>query len=295
MGPALDIANQKSLLNKETLSWGKMGGKIPRELKTKVIHQWLQGIRREAIAKNFDLGTGTISNIIKDASLEEEYHDMVLFRQLALELNEYGIKPLILGYALRYSRMSEDNGIEINYLEPLVADFASYCFKHQISVVTLIQSGYNALLLEKELGVPVKMLTAHITRLKKTRKELLDQCQNQFKKLREMQDEYEITRKEYEIRKDKTKEYKEKHPLIEANIELENELAEMHERWKQDKETISRLESDLAEQDREVALLEGANLSKEEQLIDAKNQLSVQQKRIDKLNRERGMNKQSGL
>ena len=55
-----------------------MGGKIPREIKEKVIREWLRGTRRETIAENNDLADGSISNIVKDASLQVEYHDMAL-------------------------------------------------------------------------------------------------------------------------------------------------------------------------------------------------------------------------
>ena len=63
-----------------------MGGTIPRKIKERVIRDWLQGMPRETIAKNNDLGVGTITNIIKDASLRKEYHDLELFRHLALVL-----------------------------------------------------------------------------------------------------------------------------------------------------------------------------------------------------------------
>ena len=57
----------------------------------------------------------------------------------------------------------EDNGIDLNQVEPIISDFAIY-FKHQISFDMLIQSGYEALSLEKELGVPVNKLSEHVTR-----------------------------------------------------------------------------------------------------------------------------------
>jgi hypothetical protein len=36
----------------------KMGGKIPRNIKVKVIRQWLDGRTRERIAKKEDIGAG---------------------------------------------------------------------------------------------------------------------------------------------------------------------------------------------------------------------------------------------
>jgi hypothetical protein len=159
---------------------GEMGGKIPRQIKEKVVRQWLQGTRRSTIAKDNGIGEGTVTNIIKDASLQEEYHDMELFRQLALLLNENGLEPIVVGFSLRLLKIMENDGIDVNQVEPLISDFATFCFKHKISFDTLIQSGYEALSLEKELGVPIKMLAEHIARAKKTRDDLLDESQKRL-------------------------------------------------------------------------------------------------------------------
>ena len=42
----------------------KLGGKIPRNIKEKVIRQWLHGLTRENIAREDDIGTGTVTAII---------------------------------------------------------------------------------------------------------------------------------------------------------------------------------------------------------------------------------------
>jgi hypothetical protein len=107
-----------------------MGGKIPREIKEKVIREWLRGTRRETIAENNDLAVGSISNIVKDTSLQVEYHNMALFRHLAVILNENGLEPVIVGFAVRLLKIMEDNGIALNQVEPIISDFAIYCFKH---------------------------------------------------------------------------------------------------------------------------------------------------------------------
>jgi len=42
----------------------KLGGNIPRNIKEKVIRQWLDGLTREGIAKENDIGAGTVTAII---------------------------------------------------------------------------------------------------------------------------------------------------------------------------------------------------------------------------------------
>jgi hypothetical protein len=255
-----------------------MGGKIPREIKERVIRGWLQGIKREKIAETNDLADGSITNIVKDASLQAEYHDMELFRHLAVILNENGLEPVIVGFAVRLLKIMKDNGIDVNQVEPIISDFAIYCFKHQISFDKLIQSGYEALALERELGVPVKMLSEHVTQAKITRDDLLDQSQTQLRMLRDAQSEYEII-------KSKLEEFKKEYPLVESSIELKKELDETKERCKQ-YEQINGLERKLSEADEYNTRLEGANVDKDSKLKTAMHQLSVYQERLDKQKKE---------
>jgi hypothetical protein len=164
---------------------------------------------------------------------------MVLFRHLALVLNESGLEPFIVGFAVRLVKIMEDNGIDVNQVEPIISDFATYCFKHQISFDTLIQSGYEALSLEKELGVPVKMLTERITRAKKILDNLLRESHSQFALLRDAKTEYERVITE-------TEEYKKDYPLVGRTIEFKTGLNE-EEKCEQYEHIIKGLKKDLSE------------------------------------------------
>ena len=59
-----------------------MPAKIPKSIRERVIKQWLQGVSRDEIAKNNDIGAGTVTAIIKDA--KQEIHDIDLLRAMAL-------------------------------------------------------------------------------------------------------------------------------------------------------------------------------------------------------------------
>jgi hypothetical protein len=190
---------------------------------------------------------------------------MELFRHLAVILNENGLEPVIVGFAVRLLKIMENNGIDLNQVEPIISEFAIYCFKHQISFNTLIQSGYEALALERELGVPVKMLSEHVTQAKITRDDLLDQSQTQQRMLR-------VFKKEY--------------PLVESSIELKKELDETKERCKQYEQIINGLERKLSEEEQHNTRLEGANVDKDSKLKTAMHQLSVCQERLDKQKKE---------
>nr|MDQ3984660.1 hypothetical protein [Thermoproteota archaeon] len=61
-----------------------MPAKIPKSIGEQVLKQWLQGMSRDQIAKDNDVGAGTVSAIIKDA--KQEIPDIDLLRQVALVL-----------------------------------------------------------------------------------------------------------------------------------------------------------------------------------------------------------------
>ena len=53
-----------------------MRPKIPEPIRSNVIGQWLHGISRDEIAKNNDIGTGTVSAIIKEVMQEDPEFDL---------------------------------------------------------------------------------------------------------------------------------------------------------------------------------------------------------------------------
>jgi hypothetical protein len=59
-----------------------MGGRIPKNIKEKVIRLWVQGWRRERVARENDIGAGTVTAIIKEAGAQKEYHDIDLLRNV---------------------------------------------------------------------------------------------------------------------------------------------------------------------------------------------------------------------
>jgi len=48
-----------------------MGGRVPLTIRRQVIKQWLDGHSRDQIAKDNDIGAGTVSAIIKQCGQEK--------------------------------------------------------------------------------------------------------------------------------------------------------------------------------------------------------------------------------
>lgn len=154
-----------------------MGGKIPRNIKEKVIRQWLDGLTRESIAKENDIGAGTVTGIIQEARIKEEYQDIDLLRQVSLKSKEEGLELPELGFAIRLKRIMEENGINEDQIESIIQDFATYCLRHDVSYDTVIKSGREALYLEEKYRVPIEKIPEYIIKAKKTLDNLEDERQ----------------------------------------------------------------------------------------------------------------------
>ena len=145
-----------------------MGGKIPKNIKEQAIRQWLQELTRERIAKENDIGTGTVSAIMKEARQQKEYHDIDLLRQISTKLKEDGLEPAQLGFAIRLKKIMEENDIREDQLESLILDINSYCLKHKVTLDKVFESGYEALNLEFKFGISVEKIPEFIIQGKKT-------------------------------------------------------------------------------------------------------------------------------
>jgi hypothetical protein len=152
-----------------------MGGNIPRNIKEKVIRQWLDGLTRESIAKENDIGAGTVTGIIQEARKQEEYQEADLLREVSLKSKEEGLQLPELGFAIRLKRIMEENGINEDQIESIIQDIAAYCLRHKASYDTVIQNGREALYLEQKFQVPIEKIPEYIIQGKETLDNLEDE------------------------------------------------------------------------------------------------------------------------
>jgi hypothetical protein len=140
-------------IRKENLTLTKMGGKISRYIKEKVVRQWLSGLTREEIVKKEDIGAGTVTGIIQEARKQAEYNDIDLLREVALRLKVEDLELPLIGFAIRLKRIMEENDIKEDQTESIIRDFATYSLRHKLSYDIIIKSGYEALYLEHKFGI----------------------------------------------------------------------------------------------------------------------------------------------
>jgi hypothetical protein len=228
-----------------------LGGKIPRNIKVKVIRQWLDGLTRERIAKKEDIGAGTVTAIIQEARKEEEYNNLDLLRELAVRLRAEGVGLPLLAFATRLKRIMEENDINEDQIEPIIQDFATYCLRYKIPYDTIIKIGREALYLEQKYGVPIEKIPEYITQGKETidrleyeRLAILRQKQQAGEELDPKQQKLDTIVHEFE-------KYRKEIPSIQRIIELENELgkAKKKNEWHEISERALTKERDDAQRE----------------------------------------------
>ena len=144
-----------------------MGGIIPRTIKNRVIHQWIDGLTREEIARENDIGAGNVTAIIQDARKHKEYNDIDPLRQVSFRLRAEGLDSSSFAFAIRLKSIMEENAINEDQIEPIIQDFSTYSLRQKIPYDIIIKSGREALYLEELYGVPIEKIPEYITQRKK--------------------------------------------------------------------------------------------------------------------------------
>ena len=148
-----------------------MRPKIPEPVRRNVINGWLHGISRDEVAKNNDIGAGTVSAIIKEAMQEDPEFD--LQRQVALSLKkEYNLDIKSFASLIRIrnklikeiglnndekSKIEEVQEIE-HKIELLIVNLAVFCFKRGFSIDKFVDVIENMSSLEHRTKIPIEQL-----------------------------------------------------------------------------------------------------------------------------------------
>ena len=92
-----------------------MPAAIPETIKSKVISQWLLGLKRDIIAEKNNISAGAISNITNDWSIALE--NLKLMHSGVSKSNEYaGLTPAQCAIGFRTMRLLNEQNIDADAL-----------------------------------------------------------------------------------------------------------------------------------------------------------------------------------
>jgi transcriptional regulator with XRE-family HTH domain len=185
--------------------------KIPKSIRERVIKQWLQGMSRDEIAKDNDIGAGTVSAIIKDA--KQEIPDIDLLRAVAIIVKKYGLDLSVLASSIRIKNKLVEMGLNEDQVESFIENIIIYCFKHRLTGEEFLNIVNKVCALSDK---PLDQLPNHIIQeqleLEQVRGEIEDA------KLKEHQ-----VLQHYNVNTNDLEEYRRNKPLIDPIKQLENQ------------------------------------------------------------------------
>jgi hypothetical protein len=160
-----------------------MGGKIPKTTTKRVIMQWLNGFSRDHIAKDNQIGAGTVSAIIKQCKeqKQEEYaadddFEFDLIRQVSVVLKREGVDVNSFASSIRLQRKLEQKGLNEEQIESFVENMDVHCFQRDLKPEEFVNTINKISLLSDNLGIPIDEISQYISqeqeRLKEIRQEI---------------------------------------------------------------------------------------------------------------------------
>jgi hypothetical protein len=137
-----------------------MPAAIDQAIKKQVIAQYLQGVSRDRIAVDNDIGAGTVSNIIDEWKKGVQDSDYESIRELSVFCKKQGISLNALASCIRLNNYIQ--GLDANAneatLESLIANVANYPDRDPAKLI-------EAAAQISESGIPLEKLEEHVKAL----------------------------------------------------------------------------------------------------------------------------------
>jgi hypothetical protein len=137
-----------------------MVSRVPPEIRICVLVLWLRACSRDNIARIVGLGTGIVSEILKEYNQRDP--EFVLLREFVVAVkNEQG-NINQLASAIRLQRILESHNLRGEQIESLIRNVANHCFKKEVGVDMFIEDVDKISKLADNTGIAIEKLPDHI-------------------------------------------------------------------------------------------------------------------------------------
>ncbi len=236
-----------------------MPAKIPKSIREQVLKQWLQGMSREQIAKDNDVGAGTVSSIIKDVK-QKEIFDIDLLRQGALVLKKNDLDLSVFAASIRIKNKLDGMGVNEDQIDSLIDNANTHCFKRGLTGEKYFNNVDKVCALSDNLGMSVDELPNHIAQQELELEKVEREIEDAKVKQRQVLQNYDVTI-------DELQEFSRDKPLIDHIKKLEKKLEEAEEENNYLTEALASKESEIENLESEIKILESRPSSSEYESI----------------------------
>ena len=216
-----------------------MGSKIPKEIGLQAIRKWLEGKTRDQIARELEIGAGTVSEIVKEYRRGDLDDD--LLREVALNLKNMGLDiqsfaPLVRLrevleqkewlQGVRPGQQEEENDdneidrIVEKKMESFIVTIEVFCFKQNLPLRQFFDLVYNMYLAAEEFDIPLESFPRYIEELKA-------HIENLLEKIRYFESETQIALERSQTTERLLEEFNMSRPMFDENQKLKQELEQV--------------------------------------------------------------------
>lgn len=200
-----------------------MGGRIPELIRRNVFRQWLDGLPRQQIARDNQIGTGTVSEIIKEIKEKDSEAQIDLLRETVVMLKRQGLNIGFFAQSIRLKRILEEIGANEEQLEDFAVHLNVHYFKRKLNPDTFMNVVDNISTLSANLAIPVEQLPLYIARGNTQLEELSQEIEDVKIKLNWVMGNYDVTMNDLE-------EFRKNRPQLETLKSKEIELRNVRKR-----------------------------------------------------------------
>ena len=229
-----------------------MGGKVPEPIRRKVLREWLEGISRRQIARDNQIGTGTVSEIIKTIKEINSEARIDILRETVKMLRREGLSIDDFAQSIHLKQFLNKLGLNDEQLEDFVRPLEVHCFKRGLTPEKFMNLVEKLSCLSDNLGIPVEELPKRINGLKRSVDDISFEIRDLIIKKDRAISSYNTTVADLE-------EYRRNRPLIETlkakdeelerererRINLESELLEKENEWSIHEDEVKRINEGL--------------------------------------------------
>jgi hypothetical protein len=141
-----------------------MGAPTPFSIKLAVIQDWLEGVRRKAIAEKNKIGEATVSDIIKVARANTP--DLDLMRGLAVALKKHSIGVDSFASLVRLRAVLGTIGLPEEKLETLLEEINIHCYRTGTTEKDFISKVDEVFEIAAELNTSIWKIDSQISQKK---------------------------------------------------------------------------------------------------------------------------------
>jgi len=243
-----------------------MGGSIPYSIRRRVIGQWLEGVSRDQIATDNQIGTGTISSIIKEC--KDSDPEFALLREVAVVLKQHRLDLALFSPLIRLGRLIGKMNLREEQIELFFENVDVHCFKKELASEEFIRTINEISELSKKFGVPLAILPEYLI---KRRAELAQLNA----KLQAMKIQEQEALKRRSLTLELINQYQREKPVVERLKATQIELEKVKNERDSIKKDRDRMANEIDRIEIEKYLDKSVNAVDEEELDQANEELNM--------------------